>query len=35
VALAKAADEMDRPAVIDTLSWEEVFEHTFDERSQP
>ena len=35
VALAKAADEMDHPAAIDTLSWEEVFEHTFDERSQP
>jgi hypothetical protein len=35
VALAKAADEMDQPAAIDTLSWEEVFEHTFDERSQP
>jgi Domain of unknown function DUF29 len=35
VALAKAADEMDQPAAIDTLAWEEVFEHTFDERSQP
>jgi hypothetical protein len=35
VALPKAADEMDQPAAIDTLSWEEVFEHTFDERAQP
>jgi hypothetical protein len=35
LALAKAADEMDQPAAIDTLSWEEVFEHTIDERSQP
>jgi hypothetical protein len=35
VALAKAADEMDQPAAIDTLAWEEVFEHTFDERAQP
>jgi hypothetical protein len=35
VALAKATDEMDQPAAIDTLAWEEVFEQTFDERSQP
>jgi hypothetical protein len=35
VALAKAADELDQPAAIDTLAWEEVFEHTFDERAQP
>jgi hypothetical protein len=33
VALAKAADEMDQPAAIDTLSWEAVFEDTYDERS--
>jgi hypothetical protein len=35
VALAKATDEMDQPAAIDTLTWEEVFEHPFDERSRP
>jgi hypothetical protein len=35
VALAKAADEMDQPAAIDTLAWEEVFEDTYNERSQP
>jgi len=35
VALAKAADEMDQSAAIDALSWEEVFEHIFDGRSQP
>jgi Domain of unknown function DUF29 len=35
VALAKAADEMDQPAAIDMLAWDEVFEHPFDERSQP
>ena len=32
-ALAKAHDEMDQPAAVDTLSWEEVFEETYDERS--
>jgi len=35
VALAKAADEMDQPAAVDTLSWEEVFVDTYDERAQP
>ena len=32
-ALAKAHDEMDQPAAVDTLSWEEVFEETYDERA--
>jgi hypothetical protein len=35
VALAKAADEMDRSATVDTLAWEEVFVDRYDERSQP
>jgi Domain of unknown function DUF29 len=35
VALAKAADEMDRSATVDTLAWEEVFVVRYDERSQP
>ena len=34
-ALAKAADEMDQPPVVDTLSWEEVFADNYDERAQP
>jgi len=34
IALAKAHDEMDQPAAVDTLSWEEVFEETYDERPQ-
>jgi Domain of unknown function DUF29 len=34
VAVAKAADEMDQPPAVDTLSWEEVFEGSYDERSQ-
>jgi hypothetical protein len=34
VAMAKATDEMDEPSSVDSLSWEEVFEHTYDERSQ-
>ena len=33
VALAKAHDEMDQPAVVDTLSWDEVFEETYNEQS--
>jgi len=33
VAFAKAADEMDQPVAVDTLSWEEVFTDTYDERS--
>ena len=33
VALAKAADEMDEPPSVDSLSWEEVFEEIYDERS--
>lgn len=33
IALAKAHDEMDQPAAVDTLSWEEVFAETYDERS--
>jgi len=33
VALAKAADEMDRPPAVTTLTWEEVSEETYDERS--
>jgi hypothetical protein len=32
-ALAKAHDEMDQPAAVNTLSWEEVFEEIYDERS--
>jgi hypothetical protein len=32
-ALAKATDEMDRAPVVDTLSWEDVFATTYDERS--
>jgi uncharacterized protein DUF29 len=35
VALAKAADEMDQAASVDTLSWEEVFADSYDERFQP
>jgi hypothetical protein len=35
LALAKAADEMDQSATIDTLAWEEVFADSYDERSQP
>jgi hypothetical protein len=32
-ALAKATDEMDHAPVIDTLSWGEVFDNLYDERS--
>ena len=32
IALAKSHDEMDQLAAADTLSWEEVFEETYDER---
>ena len=32
-ALAKATDEMDQTPVVDTLSWAEVFDHAYDERS--
>ncbi len=32
VALAKAHDEMDQPAAVGTLSWDEVFAETYDER---
>jgi hypothetical protein len=34
MALAKAADEIDQPPAVGTLSWGEVFEDTYDERSQ-
>jgi len=34
VALDKAHDEMDQPAAVNTLSWEEVFAETYDERSR-
>ena len=33
-ALAKAHDEMDQPAAVDALSWDEVFAETYDERSR-
>jgi hypothetical protein len=33
MALAKAADEMDQSPAVDSLSWEEVFEETYDERA--
>ncbi len=33
VALAKAHDEMDQPAAVDTLSWDEVFAETYNEQS--
>lgn len=33
IALAKAHDEMDQPAAVDTLSWEEVFAETSNEQS--
>jgi hypothetical protein len=33
MALAKTADEMDRSPAVDHLSWEEVFDETYDERS--
>jgi hypothetical protein len=32
-ALAKATDEMDQTPVVDTLSWVEVFDNAYDERS--
>jgi Domain of unknown function DUF29 len=34
VAVAKATDEMDQPPCVDSLSWEEVFEDTYNEHSQ-
>jgi hypothetical protein len=34
VALAKAGDEMDQVPTVDSLSWQEVFEDIYDERSQ-
>jgi len=32
VAIAKATDEMDQPSRVDSLSWDEVFVDTYDER---